>query len=67
MESNGKRVKLDGSELQHEAGPVIFGEPGTNGQHSFYQLMHQVRGRLLDENVVLTEVELRVLPFINHI
>eukprot|EP00188_Purpureofilum_apyrenoidigerum_P006322 Plantae.Rhodophyta-Purpureofilum_apyrenoidigerum.ctg9612.p1 GENE.Plantae.Rhodophyta-Purpureofilum_apyrenoidigerum.ctg9612~~Plantae.Rhodophyta-Purpureofilum_apyrenoidigerum.ctg9612.p1 ORF type:complete len:546 (+),score=104.96 Plantae.Rhodophyta-Purpureofilum_apyrenoidigerum.ctg9612:145-1638(+) len=43
MESNGKRVKIDGSELQHEAGPINFGEPGTNGQHSFYQLMHQGR------------------------
>ncbi|KAJ8901915.1 hypothetical protein NDN08_004119 [Rhodosorus marinus] len=43
MESNGKRVKVDGSELQSDAGPVNFGEPGTNGQHSFYQLMHQGR------------------------
>jgi len=43
MESNGKRVRMDGSELDHEAGEIILGEPGTNGQHSFYQLMHQGR------------------------
>lgn len=43
MESNGKRVRLDGSELPHPAGPINFGEPGTNGQHSFYQLLHQGR------------------------
>eukprot|EP01070_Trichotokara_eunicae_P000923 Trichotokara_eunicae@DN1351_c0_g1_i1.p1 len=43
MESNGKRVKLDGSALAHGAGEVFFGEPGTNGQHSFYQLIHQGR------------------------
>lgn len=43
MESNGKRVALDGRPLPIEAGPVDFGEPGTNGQHSFYQLLHQGR------------------------
>ncbi|KAJ1461777.1 Phosphoglucose isomerase [Pelagophyceae sp. CCMP2097] len=43
MESNGKSVKMDGTPLTHAAGEVIFGEPGTNGQHSFYQLMHQGR------------------------
>lgn len=42
MESNGKRVAIDGSELPFAAGEVNFGEPGTNGQHSFYQLIHQV-------------------------
>nr|MBA3687163.1 glucose-6-phosphate isomerase [Planctomycetota bacterium] len=41
MESNGKRVDLDGGELGFSAGEVDFGEPGTNGQHSFYQLLHQ--------------------------
>ncbi|MDR0465309.1 MAG: glucose-6-phosphate isomerase [Treponema sp.] len=41
MESNGKRVSRDGELLNYETGPVIFGEPGTNGQHSFYQLLHQ--------------------------
>lgn len=43
MESNGKRVRADGSQLDVEAGPINFGEPGTNGQHSFYQLLHQGR------------------------
>jgi glucose-6-phosphate isomerase len=43
MESNGKRVATDGTVLPFEAGPVNFGEPGTNGQHSFYQLLHQGR------------------------
>jgi glucose-6-phosphate isomerase len=43
MESNGKGVALDGTPLDFEAGEIIFGEPGTNGQHSFYQLIHQGR------------------------
>ena len=41
MESNGKSVNRDGKSLGYVTGPVIFGEPGTNGQHSFYQLLHQ--------------------------
>ncbi len=41
MESNGKSVNRDGKPLSYVTGPVIFGEPGTNGQHSFYQLLHQ--------------------------
>jgi glucose-6-phosphate isomerase len=41
MESNGKRVKLDGSPVDQETGPLVWGEPGTNGQHAFYQLLHQ--------------------------
>jgi len=43
MESNGKRVKMDGSACPTTTGAIYFGEPGTNGQHSFYQLMHQGR------------------------
>ena len=43
MESNGKRVTADGQVLPFEAGEIDFGEPGTNGQHSFYQLVHQGR------------------------
>jgi glucose-6-phosphate isomerase len=42
MESNGKGVDIDGTPLSYEAGEIEFGEPGTNGQHSFYQLIHQV-------------------------
>ncbi len=41
MESNGKRVTLDGAEIPFQTGPIYWGEPGTNGQHSFYQLIHQ--------------------------
>jgi glucose-6-phosphate isomerase len=41
MESNGKSVTLDGRRVTYETGPVVWGEPGTNGQHSFYQLLHQ--------------------------
>jgi len=41
MESNGKHVTLDGSEVDCKTGPIYWGEPGTNGQHSFYQLIHQ--------------------------
>jgi glucose-6-phosphate isomerase len=41
MESNGKHVTLDGSHVDYETGAVYWGEPGTNGQHSFYQLIHQ--------------------------
>jgi glucose-6-phosphate isomerase len=41
MESNGKQVNREGKPLDYATGPVIFGEPGTNGQHSFFQLLHQ--------------------------
>lgn len=41
MESNGKRVAMDGGDLAVVSGPVVWGEPGTNGQHAFYQLIHQ--------------------------
>ncbi len=41
MESNGKRVTRDGEPVDYDTGPIIWGEPGTNGQHAFYQLIHQ--------------------------
>jgi glucose-6-phosphate isomerase len=41
MESNGKHVTLEGTAVTHDTGPIYWGEPGTNGQHSFYQLIHQ--------------------------
>src|SRR5215467_5308226 len=41
MESNGKHVTLDGKTVSYDTGPIYWGEPGTNGQHSFYQLIHQ--------------------------
>lgn len=44
MESNGKAVAMDGTSLDYVSGPVVWGEPGTNGQHAFYQLIHQGTG-----------------------
>ena len=41
MESNGKSVRLDGTPVSLDTGPIVWGEPGTNGQHAFYQLLHQ--------------------------
>jgi glucose-6-phosphate isomerase len=41
MESNGKHVTIDGRQVDYDTGPIYWGEPGTNGQHSFYQLIHQ--------------------------
>jgi len=41
MESNGKSVRIDGSPVALDTGPIVWGEPGTNGQHAFYQLLHQ--------------------------
>src|SRR3954454_24832344 len=41
MESNGKHVKLEGAAVHRDTGAIFWGEPGTNGQHSFYQLIHQ--------------------------
>ncbi|HEY5081725.1 MAG TPA: glucose-6-phosphate isomerase [Bauldia sp.] len=41
MESNGKRVRTGGNQVRGATGPIVFGEPGTNGQHAFYQLLHQ--------------------------
>jgi glucose-6-phosphate isomerase len=41
MESNGKSLRLDGSPVTVDTGPIVWGEPGTNGQHAFYQLLHQ--------------------------
>src|SRR5262249_8820441 len=41
MESNGKSVTLEGVRVDYDTGPIFWGEPGTNGQHSFYQLIHQ--------------------------
>jgi glucose-6-phosphate isomerase len=41
MESNGKHVDLDGNRVDYQTGPIVWGQPGTNGQHAFYQLIHQ--------------------------
>merc|ERR1712136_379361 len=50
MESNGKRVTMDGSAVPVSSGAIYFGEPGTNGQHSFYQLLHQ--GRVVPSELI---------------
>lgn len=42
MESNGKGVAKSGLKVNYQTGPIVWGEPGTNGQHAFYQLIHQV-------------------------
>lgn len=52
MESNGKSVAMDGSDLTVPSGPVVWGEPGTNGQHAFYQLIHQGTRVILCEFMV---------------
>jgi len=44
MESNGKHITLEGTQVDYQTGPIYWGEPGTNGQHSFYQLIHQGTG-----------------------
>lgn len=41
MESNGKSVDINGEDIDYQTGPIVFGQPGTNGQHAFYQLIHQ--------------------------
>jgi glucose-6-phosphate isomerase len=46
MESNGKRTTLDGERVEYDTGPVIWGEPGSNAQHSFFQLLHQGTARV---------------------
>ncbi len=55
MESNGKSVALDGTMLETVSGPVVWGEPGTNGQHAFYQLIHQGRAVIPCEFMVGAE------------
>ncbi|MDR3333415.1 MAG: glucose-6-phosphate isomerase [Treponema sp.] len=55
MESNGKRVNRNGEPISYSTGPVVFGEPGTNGQHSFYQLLHQGTDRVPLQFVGFTE------------
>uniref|UniRef100_A0A7S4SGM2 Glucose-6-phosphate isomerase n=1 Tax=Alexandrium monilatum TaxID=311494 RepID=A0A7S4SGM2_9DINO len=69
MESNGKRVKMDGTEVPVGTGAIYFGEPGTNGQHSFYQLMHQGRvvpAEFIGFSASQNPVELPGEPVANH-
>merc|ERR1712187_739201 len=69
MESNGKRVTMAGSEVPVGTGAIYFGEPGTNGQHSFYQLMHQ--GRVIPAEFIAfaksqNPIQLNGEPVANH-
>uniref|UniRef100_A0AAX7VDP4 Glucose-6-phosphate isomerase n=1 Tax=Astatotilapia calliptera TaxID=8154 RepID=A0AAX7VDP4_ASTCA len=50
MESNGKYITKDGARVNYHTGPIVWGEPGTNGQHAFYQLIHQGEGVMWDIN-----------------
>ncbi len=63
MESNGKHVRLDGTPVDYETGPIFWGEPGTNGQHSFYQLVHQGT-RLIPADLIFFNRSLN--PLGNH-
>lgn len=51
MESNGKYITKKGSRVDYSTGPIVWGEPGTNGQHAFYQLIHQ--GKLKLSNILV--------------
>lgn len=53
MESNGKYITKSGIRVDHQTGPIVWGEPGTNGQHAFYQLIHQGRAQLAWVGVLL--------------
>lgn len=55
MESNGKHTGRDGEEVQHATGPVVWGEAGTNGQHAFYQLLHQGTHRIPADFIAFRE------------
>jgi glucose-6-phosphate isomerase len=55
MESNGKRVTKDGKPVKGETGPIVWGEPGTNGQHAFFQLLHQGTGIIPVEFLIAAE------------
>ena len=57
MESNGKSVRLDGSPVDYQTGAIFWGEPGTNGQHSFYQLLHQGTSTVACDIVVVARSE----------
>ena len=56
MESNGKHVDLEGRAVDYQTGPIIWGEPGTDGQHSFYQL--------IDADALIAATRLTIFPFL---
>jgi len=55
MESNGKSVRVDGTPVDYETGGIFWGEPGTNGQHSFYQLLHQGTSTVASDIIVVAQ------------
>jgi glucose-6-phosphate isomerase len=57
MESNGKSVRRDGTEVDYQTGAIFWGEPGTNGQHSFYQLLHQGTSTVACDIIVVARTE----------
>ena len=57
MESNGKSVRADGAPVSYETGAIYWGEPGTNGQHSFYQLLHQGTSTVASDIIVVARSE----------
>lgn len=57
MESNGKSVRRDGTPVDYETGAIFWGEPGTNGQHSFYQLLHQGTDAVASDIIVVAQAE----------
>ena len=66
MESNGKRVRLDGEPVSYETGPILWGEPGTNGQHSFHQLLHQGTTIVPCDFIVFAEPDFSDAPAEHH-
>merc|ERR1712121_218725 len=59
MESNGKYVTRDGNNVDYATGPIVWGEPGTNGQHAFYQLIHQGTRIIPSDFIAQTEALMR--------
>lgn len=53
MESNGKSVTRSGARVNYSTGPIVWGEPGTNGQHAFYQLIHQGKRRPVFDQLMM--------------
>ena len=66
MESNGKRVRLDGGAVSYDTGPILWGEPGTNGQHSFHQLLHQGTTNVPCDFIVFAEPDFSDAPPEHH-
>jgi glucose-6-phosphate isomerase len=65
MESNGKSVRKDGTPAREQTGPVVWGEPGTNGQHAFFQLLHQGTGVVPVEFLIAAQAQ-DLSPTIHH-